>query len=95
MKQFYETCKDSELLATAGRQIEDTTILSTALREIDLKQTLLEELRWSHHLGIISRCKSQEEREYIIKVIIQEHYSVRELERQIASGLSASDQKHP
>jgi len=44
---------------------------------------LVRELPWTHNTIIFSRCKSVEEREYYLKMCIKEHYSKRELERQI------------
>lgn len=49
--------------------------------------TLLREISWSHNLVIFSRCKSDEEREFYLKLTKQENYSFRELERQISSSL--------
>lgn len=52
--------------------------------------TLLRELSWSQNLQIFSRCKTAEEREFYIKKTLSEKYSVRELNRQIDSGLYES-----
>ena len=49
--------------------------------------TLLRELSWSQNLQIFSRCKTSEERAFYIQKTIKEHYSVRELNRQIDSRL--------
>jgi predicted nuclease of restriction endonuclease-like (RecB) superfamily len=48
--------------------------------------TLVTELSWSANLHILSKTNSIEEKEFYIKLAIKENYSVRELERQIASG---------
>jgi predicted nuclease of restriction endonuclease-like (RecB) superfamily len=59
--------------------------------------TLLRELSWSKHLHIMSHAKTVEEREFYITLCIKEHYSVRELERQLKSSLfhriTVSDKK--
>lgn len=47
---------------------------------------LVRELPWTHNTIIFSRCKSTEEREYYLRLCIKEHYSKRELERQISSS---------
>lgn len=47
---------------------------------------LVRELPWTHNTIIFSRCKSAEEREYYLRMCIKEHYSSRELERQISSS---------
>lgn len=49
--------------------------------------TLTREISWSHNLAIFSRCKTNEEREYYLRVTKQENYSYRELDRQISSSL--------
>ncbi len=49
--------------------------------------TLLREISWSHNLAIFSRCKTTEEREFYLKLAKQEHYSFRELDRQISTSL--------
>lgn len=47
---------------------------------------LVTQISWTNHLIIMSGCKSDEEREFYIKLCIKESYSKRELERQIDSG---------
>jgi predicted nuclease of restriction endonuclease-like (RecB) superfamily len=47
---------------------------------------VVRELPWTHNTIIFSRCKSAEEREYYLRLCIKEHYSKRELERQISSS---------
>lgn len=49
--------------------------------------TLLREISWSHNLAIFSRCKTNEEREFYLKLAKQERYSFRELDRQISASL--------
>ena len=48
---------------------------------------LLTQLTWTNHLLILSKSKSNEEREFYILLSIKERYSSRELERQIDSGV--------
>jgi len=48
---------------------------------------LLREIGWSHNLAIFSRCDTQEEREFYLKLTKQEKYSFRELDRQISTSL--------
>ena len=47
--------------------------------------TVLTQVSWSHHMLIISSCKTKEEREFYVYLSISEKYSYRELERQIDS----------
>ena len=48
--------------------------------------TLLTQLSWSNHLLIMSGAKSDEEREFYMRLSIKERYSYRELDRQIQSA---------
>ena len=49
--------------------------------------TLSREISWSHNTLIMSRCKTMEVREFYLRMSAKEHYSVRQLERQIDSSL--------
>lgn len=48
---------------------------------------LLREISWTNNLTIFSRTKSQDEREFYVKLCIKEKYSARELDRQISSSI--------
>ena len=48
--------------------------------------TLLRENTWSNNLHIMSKTKSYDEKEFYLRLARKEHYSARELERQIDSG---------
>ncbi|WP_394344444.1 DUF1016 N-terminal domain-containing protein [Sphingobacterium lumbrici] len=37
-----------------------------------MRNTLLAELSWTHHLTIFSRCKTEEEREFYLRMAIKE-----------------------
>ena len=47
---------------------------------------LVTQLSWTNHLLIMSGCKSDEEREFYIRLAIKERYTKRQLERQMDSG---------
>lgn len=47
----------------------------------------MREIGWTNHLIILSRTKTEEEREFYLKLTLKEKYSKRELDRQISSGL--------
>ena len=49
--------------------------------------TLLTQISWSAHLHILNKTKSLEEKVFYIKLAIQEKLSVRELERQLNTGV--------
>lgn len=44
------------------------------------------QISWTNHLLIMSGCKSDEEREFYIRLSIKENYSKRQLQRQLDSG---------
>ena len=45
------------------------------------------QLSWTHHRIIMSRCKTEAERLFYLQLATVEHYSTRELDRQINSGI--------
>lgn len=47
---------------------------------------LVTQISWTNHLLIMTGCKSDEEREFYMRLCIKEKYSKRQLERQIDSG---------
>lgn len=47
---------------------------------------LVTQISWTNHLLIMSGCKSDEEREFYIRLCMKENYSKRQLERQLDSG---------
>lgn len=48
---------------------------------------LLREISWTNNLTIMSRAKTMEEREFYLRLVIKEHYSTRELDRQMNSSI--------
>ena len=48
---------------------------------------LVREISWTNNLLIFSRCKTMEEMEFYLNYAKREHYSKRELDRQIAASL--------
>lgn len=55
-------------------------------KDDEFVSALLTQISWSNHLLILSGCKTAEERHFYIQLCIKEHYSYRELERQIDSA---------
>lgn len=95
MRHFYETYADSSIVTTLLSQLqnadfhEDTIVPSvlSPLEVSDVRRTILAKVGWSHHLVLISRTMSSEERQFYLNLSIKENYSVRELERQINSSV--------
>ncbi|MFD2035032.1 YhcG family protein [Belliella marina] len=48
---------------------------------------VVREISWTHNMLIFSRCKTIEEKEFYLKIVKQENYSKRELDRQISASL--------
>lgn len=55
-------------------------------REDEFVSALLTQISWTNHLQILSGTKSIEERHFYLQLCAKEHYSSRELERQIDSA---------
>jgi predicted nuclease of restriction endonuclease-like (RecB) superfamily len=93
MKQFYETYCTSPIVSSAVRQLQNAEnqsaeFVSPLVRQLtDIRNTILAQVNWTHHLIIFARTKSAEEREFYIRLCIREKYSKRELDRQISSSL--------
>jgi predicted nuclease of restriction endonuclease-like (RecB) superfamily len=56
-------------------------------RDYPKLSTVLREISWSHNITLFSRCKTMGEREFYLMMCKKEHYGIRELDRQISSGL--------
>lgn len=95
MRRFYETYAQSKFVSTVLTQIElpvyqSTEIVSTVMTQLeisDIRGSILAKISWSHHLVLLSRTKSDEEREFYLRLCLKEKTSVRELDRQITSGV--------
>jgi predicted nuclease of restriction endonuclease-like (RecB) superfamily len=48
---------------------------------------LVRQLGWSHHLLILGRTRRPEEREFCMRLSVQEHWTRRELQRQMNAAL--------
>lgn len=57
-----------------------------AYKDLPKLSPLVREISWTNNLTIFSRAKSEEEKEFYLRLAIQEKYSKRELERQIDSS---------
>lgn len=55
-------------------------------KEFPKLSPLVREISWTNNLLIFSRCKTIEEMEFYLKIVKQENYSKRELDRQISAS---------
>ncbi|MEQ1733800.1 MAG: PDDEXK nuclease domain-containing protein [Bacteroidia bacterium] len=91
MKQFYETYSLSPIVSLPMTQLQnndkqEVLIVSSAMTQLEISNirgSILTKLSWTHHLILMSRAKSIEERLFYLQLSIDENYSVKELERQI------------
>ena len=100
MRQFYETYRGGEFVSPVVRQIPPTgqkgSTALAALPGADEKvSALLTQLPWTHNLIIFSQSKRPEEREFYLRMAVQEKWSKRELERQFKTALFERSVLHP
>jgi predicted nuclease of restriction endonuclease-like (RecB) superfamily len=55
-------------------------------KDIPKLSPLVREISWTNNLLIFSRCKTIEEMEFYLKIVKQDNYSKRELDRQISAS---------
>ncbi len=55
-------------------------------RDDEFVSPLVTQISWTNHLLIMSACKTADERHFYMQLCIKEHYSKRELERQLDSA---------
>lgn len=53
----------------------------------EIVSPVVRQLSWTNNLIILAQCKTSQEREFYLRLAVQERYSKRELERQIAAGV--------
>lgn len=82
MRQFYETYSTTEFVSPVVTQIQQTENEALAI-----VSAVLTQISWTHHLLILSKTKSIEEKLFYINACINEHWSTRELERQLNSAV--------
>jgi predicted nuclease of restriction endonuclease-like (RecB) superfamily len=82
MKQFYETYSNPQIVSTVMTQLQ--------LNDNEANKfvtTLLTQIQWAAHLHILNKTKQVEEKFFYLHLAINEKLSVRELERQLNSGV--------
>lgn len=53
----------------------------------EIVSPLVRQVSWTNNLIILAQCKTPQEREFYLRLAVQERYSKRELERQIKAGV--------
>jgi len=82
MKQFFETYTNPQFVSTLLTQLQISEKEASKF-----VTTLLTQLQWSAHLHILNKTKSVEEKLFYVNLAINEKLSVRELERQLNTGV--------
>ncbi len=96
MVQFYDTYSNPEFVVTVTPQLKmlENSNVSTVLTQIESDEnqlnvfvsSLMTQISWSHHLEIISSCKTAEEKLFYMLMTKKERWSVRDLRRQIKAS---------
>lgn len=109
MRQFYEAYRNisfvlpvASQLSPADRRSAKKGKVSALLRQIPSAgrnskkvSALLTQLPWTHHLIILGQSKRAEEREFYLRMAIEEKWSRRQLERQFKAALFERAVLHP
>ena len=66
-----------------------------AYPDAQIVSALLRQLPWTHHLIILGQSKRPEEREFYLRLAVQEKWSSRQLERQFKTALFERTVLHP
>lgn len=64
-------------------------------QEDTIVASLVRQLPWTHNLIIFGQCKKKEEREFYLRNCIHEHWTTRNLERQLKSALYEREKVNP
>ena len=83
---FIET-KEPEIKGFSDKNIWRMKQFYEIYKDFPKLSPVVREISWTNNLLIFSRCKTIEEMEFYLKLVKQENYSKRELDRQISASL--------
>lgn len=86
LANFIQT-KEPEIKGFSDKNIWRMKQFYETYKDFPKLSPLVREISWSNNLLIFSRCKIVEEMEFYLKMVKQENYSKRELDRQISASL--------
>lgn len=96
MVQFYDTYSHPEFVSTVSTQLElleksNVSSVMTQSKNTDNQlnvfvSSLMTQISWTHHLEIISSCKTAEEKLFYMLMSKKERWRVRDLRRQIKAS---------
>lgn len=98
MREFFEQWQETDWNLMGGMKMTDNQslehdlhlpaeILGSVNPKLPPMPVILTRLSWSHHVEILKRCTSPEEKLFYLVLATRERYTVRELQRQIKSAL--------
>ena len=79
--------KEPEIKGFSDKNIWRMKQFYESYKDFPKLSPLVREISWTNNLLVFSRCKSIEEKEFYLKLVTQENYSKRELDRQISASL--------
>ena len=87
MKLFYQAYPDHEVSQSVTAKIENPVILQSVTAELQVDFELFFSISFTHHILLLNKCKSLEERYFYIRHAATEYWSVSILEHKINEGL--------
>jgi len=85
LANFIQTC-EPEIKGFSDKNIWRMKQFYETYKDFPKLSPLVREISWTNNLLIFSRCKTIEEMEFYLKIVKQENYSKRELDRQISAS---------
>ena len=85
LANFIQT-KEPEIKGFSDKNIWRMKQFYETYKDIPKLSPLVREISWTNNLLIFSRCKTIEEMEFYLKIVKQDNYSKRELDRQISAS---------
>ena len=87
--------QDTSLKGFSERNLLRMRQLSEFYTREQVTSPVVTELSWTQHLIIMSKCRTPEERQFYLSTSRQQHWTKRELERQINGALFECTLKNP
>lgn len=94
MVQFYDTYSNPNFIEILPSEINSKSIVGLAMTQSqttnnqcdNIASSVMAQLSWTHHIEILSSCKTSEEKLFYILMCKKERWSVRDLRRQIKTS---------
>jgi predicted nuclease of restriction endonuclease-like (RecB) superfamily len=83
--RFYLSHTENKSIKSAENQ--QKIVPSPMAQFTDIRNTMIVQLSWTHHLTLMTKTQSREECDFYLRLCVRESYTVRDLKRQIRSSL--------